>query len=94
MLKIMQRQAATPGRSTLLVPWGQGSNTGSTLLPLILFHVSSGVGMLVVGGVVAEVKAGHKMAKKKKAHLERGQQGTQKKKPGKGGFGNSQDQKN
>jgi len=26
--------------------------------------------------------------------LERGQQGTQKKKPGKGGFGNSQDQKN
>jgi len=60
-----RRSAATPGRSTLLVPWGRGSDTGSTSSPSILFRISSGVGVLVVGGVVAEVRAGHDTAKKK-----------------------------
>jgi len=56
----------------LLVPWGQGSDAGSTLSLLILFRVSSGVGMLVVGGVVAEVRAGHDTAKKKTHSLREG----------------------
>ena len=41
-----------------------GSDTGSILLPPILGCVSSGVSMLAVGGVVAEVRNGKNTAKK------------------------------
>jgi len=37
-----RRQAATPGRSTLLIPWGQGSDASSTSSPSILGRISSG----------------------------------------------------
>jgi len=41
-----------------------GSNASSSLSLLILHHVSSGVGVLAVGGVVAKVRTGQDTAKK------------------------------
>jgi len=50
------------------IPVSVGSDAGSTLPLSILCHISSGVSVLTVGGVVAKVRNGKNTAKKKKAH--------------------------
>ena len=49
---------------------GDGSDASSSLSPLILHHVSSGVGVLAVGGVVAKVRTGQDTAKKRSTYFE------------------------
>jgi len=49
---------------------GDGSDAGSSLSLLILHRVSSGVGVLAVGGVVAKVRTGQDTAKKRTTYFE------------------------
>ena len=49
---------------------GDGSNAGSSSSPSIFHRISSGVGVLAVGGVVAKVRTGQDTAKKRSTYFE------------------------